>query len=179
MKHSPPVTWTFGRWYRWYWRPQRTRKDLGKAHQRTQWNHQSPQTCLRTADAGCWKSQDHETASSVWPRRAQVSLPGGCPWIHHHGPVAVRRPPVELFPLLNEGPFLVISGRAWLPEADGPGVVVDLAGGPRAEVICRGGSRVSPLVIRCCISSRVCWTDRRLYHFMCLQSPIGGAGYPK
>ena len=64
-KHSQPITWTFGRWYQWYWRPQRTRKDLGKAHQRTQWNHQSPQTCLRTADADCWKSQDHETASSV------------------------------------------------------------------------------------------------------------------
>ena len=177
-KHSVPVTWVSGKCYQWCRRPRQMRKDpkgpskdLLESLESSNLSSYCGQQLLEESG-----SLDHFLC--LVPPDADESsrwMPLDPPPQPHFWEVAAN----WAFPAFEQGAFWVTSGRAWPLEAGGPGRAVRPADGPEEEVICRGGSGVSPLVTRCCISSRVCWTSQLLYHFTCLQSPMGGAGYPK
>ena len=61
----------------------------------------------------------------------------------------------------------------------GLGRAVDPADGPEEEVICRGGSGVSLLVTRCCISSRVLLDQSKVVPFHVSPIPYGRGRIPK
>ena len=89
--------------------------------------------------------------------------------------------PSWALPVADRGDFMATSGCTGADRGTTgrPWELLGALAVPTRRVPHRAGRGVCPVETRCCMSSSVCWTSRRLYHLACFQSPRGGAGYPK